>query len=103
MFAKFEKKNLRQQFDKIVKPFYSILMHKKQKVGQKMIFILLFSTVASSRRRSRHGLLSASDEDDEAQDTLSSLQQDRCLLDVLSISLSSMDLRTADRLSVFTG
>ena len=60
------------------------------------------SSVASSRRRSRHGLLSASDDEDEAQDTLTSLQQDRCLLDVLSISLSSMDLRTADRLSVFT-
>ena len=41
------------------------------------------------------------DEAGEAQDRLSSLQ-DRCMLDVLSISLSSIDLRTADRLSVFT-
>ena len=50
----------------------------------------------------QHGVTSNSEEDD----VISDLQApppppQKCLLDVMSISLSSMDLRTADRLSVF--
>lgn len=63
------------------------------------------SSMASSRRRSlnRRGVTSASDEEDEGQDELAELAAPpKCLLDVLNVNLSSMDLRTADRLSVFT-
>merc|ERR550532_1695198 len=62
---------------------------------------------SSSRRRrrlSQHlGVTSNSEEENEdGVPDLPQAQESKCLLDVMSISLSSMDLRTADRLSVFT-
>ena len=61
----------------------------------------------SRSRKSQHmqqGVASNSEEDDVISDLLPPTSQSlqKCLLDVMSISLSSMDLRTADRLSVFT-
>ena len=42
------------------------------------------------------------EENEDGVPDLPQAQESKCLLDVMSISLSSMDLRTADRLSVFT-
>ena len=58
-----------------------------------------------SRRRSQHLGIVSNSEEEEDEDIVADLPSHeplKCLLDVLSVSLSSMDLRTADRLSVFT-
>ena len=61
------------------------------------------STHHSRSRRAR--ISTTCSEDDEKDDVLEELQNSnsqKCLLDVLKIRLSSMDLRTADRLSAFS-
>ena len=60
------------------------------------------STHHSRSRRAR--ISTTCSEDDEKDDVLEELQSNsqKCLLDVLKIRLSSMDLRTADRLSAFS-
>ena len=64
------------------------------------------SSTHHSRSRNAQRLISTTcSEDEERDDVLQELHQSKpqkCLLDVLKIRLSSMDLRTADRLSAFS-
>ena len=62
------------------------------------------SSAHHSRSRGRQRVTSTSEDEEECDDFVQELQSrpPKCLLDVLKVRLSSMDLRTADRLSAFS-
>jgi vacuolar protein sorting-associated protein 13D len=62
------------------------------------------TTISSNKSRKTATVASDMEEEDEEEDFVGELQSEKvkCLLDVLSVSLKAMDLRTAEWLSAFT-